>query len=230
MNVFEKARAKGGVSPKAEKKSTKDKTVTIRVKGLRRYAAVCSFEKTVKALKEKLGLDIDRQTMDYFVTTGMKIGKRPANIKGTDGDTVTSSLQINRLGRALVQDEIDLCKEHGLPLDVVDKVTETYIINPAYVNDQKMLAKVSAALAKVPGLPDDFITFQSEKATYVTDETIDKAFLLEKEEDVRKVLDVIVQPSKRPTITESEEEVFAIVRKIVEPTKAKAPQCTDTTP
>lgn len=188
-NIFTKAAA---AAPKAPAKSKKPDKVSVPIKGMKRYAAICQVFTSVETIKKTLASDIKTRILAHFVVEGMKTKGRPVNFQGSeDGATGSCELRVRGSNIPLSETEQALLTEHDIPFETTDRVTETYIINPAYAQDEAMLALVSKALEKVKGLPEDFIQLQSEKSAIVTAESVTSVFALEDVALVTELLPIV---------------------------------------
>lgn len=215
MDLFAKAK---GVKGAAAPKKKGDKT-EIEVEGLEQYAEVVSAEKTLGTLKEDLRKAVVKRMMDYFVAEGMKLGRRPESCRGTEG-TASASLELRSrsTASALTEMEIQTLKEAGVSTQEVSDVAETFRINPAYKDDQDMLAKVSEALSGVEGLPEDFIQLQeANKKVVVTPTSLDEVFAKGRTKaQIEQLLPMVSVNGIKPKIDDEDtERVFNDILKLI---------------
>lgn len=167
-NLFAKAKAAPAV--KASKKSNKAEKP---ISGMEGFAVVVSLMKNLEGIKATMEGEIKSEMRGIFVVDGE--GQRPESFRGVEGSAEAScELRKRTAMSALSQTEIDALTADGIPVGKSESIPERFIINPAYANNQELLAKVSAALSKITELPDDFIQVQAEVSkVIVTDETLE---------------------------------------------------------
>lgn len=192
MGVFDKAQSLNA-KPKTAK-GKKDK-VEVELQGLRDYALLSALIKNLETLKDTIEVEVKDQAFDKFVEFAN--GKRPENFRGTDGNASASVEVRKRSTRStLSQEEQDLLTKAGVPFDTEIDVAGTFVINPTYLTDTVLMAKVEKALEGVKGLPADFIQKQEPVTRVVaTDESVDKAFATEDEDAIRAVTVLALKPT-----------------------------------
>lgn len=213
MNLFTNA-----ATVPAKETKAKTKKVTTEIEGLEMYGVLDATEKAIKALKDTYRTIVEPQINDVFVAAGAKRGERPDNFKGTEG-TVTASCELRKrsAASALSTAEIEVCKDNGIEVEVVEDRPETFIFNPAYVNDSKMLEKISKAITKIDGIPADLILKQdSTKKTVVTEDGLKKVFTKD-EATIRKLLSIVGTLAIKPTVENYDlGEALEKIKKVVE--------------
>ena len=102
--------------------------------------------------------------------------KRPENFRGFEGSASAScEFRKRSIRSVLTEEEVGALEKDGIPVGSEVMVPSRFIINPEYMMDQALLQKISDAMRKVPGLPENFIVLQAEQSSrVVTDETVDK--------------------------------------------------------
>jgi hypothetical protein len=161
--------------PTAKKGKTKEQ---IEMKGLEAYAALCAAMEALKGQKEVYEAQLKAEMADKFVADGCAAGRKPESFDAFEG-TATGSMQLRaRMSRSyLTEEECEILDDANVPYTLDVKVEETFVINPAYATDAKLLAKVEEALKKVKGLPEDFIQRQQgESHNIVTEDSIAAVF------------------------------------------------------
>lgn len=160
------------------KKSGKNGKVEKTINGLELYAALDAAEKAIKSLKETNRPAIDTQLYDYFIGEGLKSKAQPANFRGIERSAQAScELRKKSVRSPLNEQEIEILTEAGIPTEEIVDKPETFIINPSYLGDEKLIKKVGEALGKIKDIPVDFIQKQeAKKTTVVTDETLTAVF------------------------------------------------------
>jgi hypothetical protein len=82
----------------------------------------------------------------------------------------------------LTEVEIEVLTEANIPFEILEDQTETFIINPEYLSDEKLMAKVAKLLAGQ--VPMDFIQKQvSGKKAVITDASVLKVYLPDTDPD-----------------------------------------------
>lgn len=197
-NLFAKA-TKAEVAVPAAKKAAG----TFEIAGAEEYASIDAAIKALTAVKVTLEAEIKAAGVGHFIDKGMKDHKRPANFKVTEG-AATLSLQLKSRGSniAIGEDDQKRLRASKIPLATVDTITKTFIINPAYAEDEKLLEKVSKALEKVAGLPEDFIQMQEQTKVVVDgDATIDAIFSLKSRATIEDLLPLVTTTAIRPSLS-----------------------------
>lgn len=171
----------------------------VQVDGLYEIAAIDLVIKNLESAKSALEGDVKNQVRDIFINNAEKTGKRPSNFRGIDGPAEASCELRKRSTRSvLTEDEANLLTEANIPFETVTDIEETFVINPAYASDQKLLAKIEKALKGIKDLPEDFIMKQQGATRkVVSDETIDTVF---EKKLGRKFLDIVALIALKPQI------------------------------
>lgn len=213
-DLFAKAKASAPVSTKKAPK--REEMTEIAIVGIEPYAAVCAAETAVKALKTAERGPLDKLLLDIHVEQGMRLKACPDSFKAIDGKA-EATITFPRKGSnvALTDEECALLDEHKIPYEVADEVEETFIIKKEYIEDAALMKKVSAALAKVPGLPEDFIQFQSVKKRVVVKETLHAIFQLKTKETVKALIGIVSTIGVKPKLNTDEQSALAIVEQLV---------------
>lgn len=187
-NMFKQA---GKTSTVAAAKKKSDK-VEIALTDLEDLASVNAVLKALDGLKVTLSESVKDQMKDQFVEAGTNVKHRPDNFRGVEG-IASASCELKKRSTAskLSEEEIKLLTKNKITVDVTESVTETFIINPKFKDDQDLLERVSEALAGVDGMPEDFIQLQEgQSKTTVSDEALNQIFA-KKPAVARKLLDVV---------------------------------------
>lgn len=163
----------------AKKPTTKKAAAeALKVEGLEGYAAVCAAIKALEARKEIFESKVKGTMAEIFVENGIAKGKKPENLKAVEG-AAEGSLQLRLRSSAskLSEEEVELLADNDIPYETVTVVEDTFIINPEYATDMKLLGKIEEALKKVKGIPADFIMKQEGVAkNIVTEDSLDAIF------------------------------------------------------
>jgi hypothetical protein len=170
MSIISKADKAASVAVKlpAKKKGKKE----VEIAGLEDFVVIDSLIKTLEAVKATFEEPVkDRAKAEFLTADG---GKRPDSFTGLDGIAEASVQLRKRSSRsALSDEEAALLTAKHVPFDIVDDVPEAYAINPKYLTDSALLARIE----KVKGLPDDFVVKQvAQTRRVVSDETVDTVF------------------------------------------------------
>jgi hypothetical protein len=170
--------ATASVATSSVKKAKKNEKAEIQISGLRDLAVLDTVEKTVKSLKENVRIGINAQLTNHFADSGAKLHRQPENFRGVELDASASCELRKRSDRSVLNDqEIALLESEGIPFSEIVDREETFIINPAYAQDAKLLGKVGTVLGKIPGMPADFIQKQTAvRRTVVSDESLPAVF------------------------------------------------------
>ena len=176
MSLFEKAKKIETVTPAPKKKTDKER---INIPGLANLAVVDAIVKGFTAIRSTLDEKVKAEMAATFVGIGNQTKRRPENFRGVEGDVASASCELRTRSSAspLAPEEIDVLKRLEIPVEEIETKADCYVINPAYFEDSELLEKVSKALEKVKGLPEDFILKQDRQVkTVVTAETVDTVF------------------------------------------------------
>jgi hypothetical protein len=174
------ATAKTLAAPKGKAKGKAK--AEIEIAGLENLAAIDAVIKALTALKATVESDVKGTMAEHFIEAGAAKNGRPENFRGTDGKASAScELRARSSSSPLAPADVELLDRHGISHQTVETTIETYVINPAYKDDQALLGKVEKALKKVGGMPEDFILLQQGVAKTITTETsLDEVFRLNK--------------------------------------------------
>lgn len=197
MNMFDAAKA----APKkvATKKAAKEKA-EVTIVGLEELAVIKTVSKALEGLSDSLESEVKEQIASAFVQTSN--GKKPENFRGVENDASASCELRKRSSRSVLSvDEQALLAEYNISTEIVEDVTEAFVINPKYKDDQALLSKVSTALGKVNGMPEDFIVHQAQEARVVTTATsLDEVFANPNAEVVAQLLKVVGTLAIKPVL------------------------------
>lgn len=180
------------VKPKKSASSKPAKAV-VEMDGLEEYAALCAAIEALEGQKAVFEANIKSEMSDIFVAKGIATGEKPASFDATDGvATGNMQLKVRNSRSKLTEAEQQLLREAGIPFTLNTTIDETFIINPEYAGDMKLLAKVEEALKKVKDLPEDFIQKQEGESCYVaTNESINAVFKTGNVEKASKLLPLV---------------------------------------
>lgn len=172
MSIF--ANAKTIKAPAASK--GKKAKVEVELPGLENFSLIGALIKSLEAVQSSFEDQVKGEARDHFIAEGTD--RRPENFRGVDGAAEASIELRKRSTRSVLNDaEIEALEADGVPVETVEDVAETFVINPAYAADSVLLGKIEKALKKVPGLPEDFILAQEGKRrVVVSDDTVSVVF------------------------------------------------------
>lgn len=214
MAMFDKSQKIS--SAKTTKKVTKQE---IGIDGLKTYAAIDSIEKALKSLKSVYRDPVEESMIKHFIDVAVDTKSRPENFVGKDKNAKAScELRQRSSASALSEQEQEILAKHGIKTKVVEDKAETYVINPAYLNDSKLLEKISKILSKDKSIPEDLIKFQeSNKKTVIDEEGFAAAFKMPREA-LKEILPVIGTLAIKPSLDgiDAVREAFDIVKELVD--------------
>lgn len=199
MNLFTNA----AVVPAKEATAKKSKAASHEIEGFGMYGKLIAAGKAIEGLVATYRTIIEPQIIDVFVADGVKHKKRPENFKGKEGD-VTGSCELRKRSSAsaLSPAEKEICDKHNIKTEVVQDRPETFIVNPEYANDMKLLAAVSDAVSKIKGFPTDFFLKQeATKKTVITEEGLDSIFTKEADE-IRILMSIAGTLAVKPKVAD----------------------------
>jgi hypothetical protein len=158
------------------KGKTKSKKKEVTIDGLEQLAEIDAMIKNLSALREDLDRTVKDKAREIFIDLGQTT--RPENFRGVDGDAEASIEFRKRSTRSvLTPAEVEAFEKLNIPVETIQDVSETYIINPAYAGDSALLEKIDNALKKVKNLPEDFILKQGGTSRKVVgDDTVTEVF------------------------------------------------------
>lgn len=187
--------------PKAAKR---DKKQRFEVTGLYELTLLDVAIKNLTSLKKTADQGVKAEAKELFMEQAAEVGKRPENFRGVEKEAEASVELRKRSERSpLKEAEVEALTEAGVPVGTVEDVTETFVVNPDYANDTKLLAKVEKALAGVKGLPEDlFLKQEGAARTVVTDETVDTVFA--NEELTEQFFDTVAVLALKPKLNEGD--------------------------
>lgn len=163
---------------KTGSKSKKNEKEQVAVKGLEVMAAIDHIMKSMTALKTTVAIDVKDQMINHFVKQGCAQKKRPGNFQGYEGEaTASCELRIRASNSPLSDIEKTLLVGNKIPVETVETVVATFVINPAYANDMKLLSRIEGALKKLKDIPEDlFLKQEGVSKTIVSKNALDVMF------------------------------------------------------
>lgn len=163
---------------KTATKAKKAEKTRVEIAGMHEYAALVSVMKSLDAIKSTMEADIKAKMADKFVSMGCERKARPENFVGFEGDgTASCELRARSTASSLSEAEQETLAEYNVPTTVVEDVVDTFVINPAYIEDAVLMGKVAAKLNTIKEIPNDFIMKQEGRSkTVVADGAFDVVF------------------------------------------------------
>jgi len=190
-----KSKPRINVLDTAKKIETVSKTSgpTIETPGIADLAAIQAFEKIIKGLKTTVETPIKDEALDYYVRVGCASGRRPLNYTGTEAGA-RGSIQLKKRSSqyTLGETQIDYLKLYNVETETITE----YVLNPTYVIDEKIIAKLNKA-----GLPADI--FEKREKTVTTENSIHQAFQFDDPVIAKEVLSLVTQPIAIRAVTEN---------------------------
>lgn len=202
----------------APKKSAKADKATIQMDGVQDLAALNFLIDTLTTLKNSVAADVKSAAEIEFTKLGVEKKARPENFKATDGKgTVSCELRKRSTASALSASEVAALTEAGISMTTTENVVSTFVINPAYKDNQDLLGKIEKKLSTIKDLPADFILKQEGVSkTVVGDTAIDEVFTKDPAV-VRSLLSIVSVMALKPTLgTQDINEAFAMVKHMVD--------------
>ena len=190
---------------KSVKPAKKSDRPEVSIADLEDFAALDAAIKSMTALKGVLEGNIKASMKSHFVEAGCDSKSRPVNFRGIDGAASAScELRARSSASSLSAEEQELLAKFSIPMRTDTVVAETLVINPAYLGDADLLAKVQTALNGVEGIPDDFILKQDGVSKTVVDgDALEVLFATGDEETAAALLPVVGTLAIKPVLSDS---------------------------
>jgi hypothetical protein len=209
-NIFANA-----VAAKPAKASKKPAKAEVVIEGLELVAALDAASKTIESLQKAARDQVNARVRNYFIENGAKSKRQPENFRGVEGEA-EASCELRKRGTRSPLSEIErkFLDAKGIPFEKVSDVTETFIINPEYLEDSELMGRVGDVLSKVPNMPADFIQKQTGKTTFVvTDETV--ATVFSKPADIlAEILGIVTVIALKPQTTLGVAEALKMIAEL----------------
>lgn len=200
---------------KTAKSSKKADAVTVALPGIEALASIDAVIKALTTIKATVEAEVKSRAAIEFIKTGSEKKAKPENFKASEG-VATASVQLKKRASnsTLSAEEVALLTDAGVSFETVEEVVSTFVINPAYKDDQALLGKVEKALKGVKGIPEDFILLQEGKSkTITTDASLDEVFKLGQDQ-IKLLLPVVSTIAVKPTI-EDVTAAYDIVKELL---------------
>jgi hypothetical protein len=177
-------------TPKATKKGGNPDKIMESIANLTAIGRVIADLETAEAVVDQ---EVREAAKTLFLNDGCAIKARPQNFNGCEFETVNGvelrhsvSVELRNYGSGLSAEAQALATEYKVPVETVDTVPATYIINPAYATDMDMMGKLLKALnaAVTTGdLPTDILQRQEgQNKVVTTEQTLPAIFAMEREQ------------------------------------------------
>lgn len=158
-NVFAAAASAAPIvvqAKKAKKPGRPEKELSANTAAtLDRLSVVDAAVKALKAEDEVLRGELATWARAEFVEDGAEKGERPENFIAI-GKTSTASVELRQRSSAsaLSDEEASILEANGVPFEevVTVDIPQRFVFNPAVLEDQKLMQKISDALNGVPEL------------------------------------------------------------------------------
>ncbi len=188
-------------SPASKLKAAIAKDNATTVEGLEMYASIKVVEDALSAVKEVYEGQVKVHMHETFVKLGTTLHKRPENLKGEEGDA-NASLQLRKRSTAskLNEQDAEVLRQSNIP---IEDVPASFTINPKYVEDTALMARINAAIVKhVKDVPDDLFVVETGRAI-VTDESIDAVFRMNDPDTIAALLPLVTTLSIRAKLKDN---------------------------
>jgi len=215
-NVF--AKAKQAATTPTAKATKKKERPQVAISGLNGLAAIHVIEKSFETLKTTFEADVKDKALAHFIEEGIALKRAPENFRGLDTHSSASLELKKRSTKSVISTEDKkLLDKHGISYDTGETVVSTYLINPKYKNDEKLLERVSKLL-EVAGIPEDLIEFQHGTPIYTSGErTIGDVFAADLDETTtRQLLKIVATQSCKPTYDLSLTDALEFAKSLIQ--------------
>ena len=184
------------VAPTIEtpKPKTKGKKVyqEILMEGFDVVAALGVVEKALKAVSKQLVAEVKDRVVGLFLSQMTSSGIKPDGFTAV-GHSSTGLCGLRKRGGHLAVDDATATRlrAKGIHLDLVEKVPERLVINPAILNDQATIAAVAEAIKGHPALEGITVIMQQKAESFyaVSEETLPQLARSASDfEDLREIL------------------------------------------
>lgn len=222
MNHFAQA-AVVPSSKKPAKRSRKADLPMYEMPGVMAVAALNRVIKHLTALKAAAEEKVNKAAWRRFINDGRKAKAHPGSFKAVEGlATITFTLPTRANNRPLSEENRVLLANHAIPTETKTSQEECYIVNPAYTNNADLLKRVSEALSKIDGMPEDFIQFVPAKSeAFVTEATVTAVFSHANRQITNDLLPIVCTLAAKPGINEkiTLEDSMALMQKLSDEAK-----------
>lgn len=148
--------------------SSKKEVRNVNIPEAYEYAALCALIDNLVSIKETKGKILNDIAQEEFIKEGIFQEGAPDSFNSDyENSSVNFQLKKRSTRSVLNQEEIDILTKAGITTEKIETRVETYIINPKYKNNTKILNKVVKTLTNVKGIPDDLFLKQESDSQYV---------------------------------------------------------------
>jgi hypothetical protein len=180
-----------GVVETAKPAGKKSDMPEIAVQGIYDLAAIDHVMTSLKGVREDMETEIKSAAKDRFIVAGCDTKKKPDNYRGFEKHgtekpaSATIELRKRSSASKLSDEEITLCKEWNIATEVVEVTVETFVINPEYLADRKVMGILEKLIndgVKSGKLPANIMLKQTGvKHTILAADALDTLFTKSKE-------------------------------------------------
>jgi len=179
-------------TPTKPKKKGKKQYQEIPMEGFDVVAALGVVEKALKGVSKQLVAEVKDRVVSLFLGQMTASGTKPDGFTAV-GRSSKGLCGLRKRGSNLSVDENTAIRlrAKGIHLDLVEKVPERLVINPAVLNDQAIIGAVAEAIKGHPALEGITVIMQQKPETYyaVSEETLPQLARSASEfEDLREIL------------------------------------------
>jgi len=209
-------RPKGNTRKVVKKGGKRSEKQEIEIEGVEEFAVVKIIERAIISISETLAAQIKDEMADHFASCLSK----PPNFTGVENKARASCEMRKRSSRSALNDlEIELLDKYNIPYDEVEigDAPTTYIINPDYKDNEKLIRKVNEALQSVRGIPNDFIQLQEPPTQFiVSDDSINSVFKKTSPGIKKKLLAVVATMAIKPRFEGNAKVVARAAKELLE--------------
>lgn len=211
----------------AKKPAKKDERPEITIPGIYNLAALDQVLADVKAVREDLEIEIKGLARAEFLRKGTATKCQPENFRGLEqGASASMEMRKRSTKSALSDEEKTLCDELGIEYEEREEVIETFVINPTYLADEKVMAALEKAVGEAVRqhrLPLDILQKQEGvKRTILVDNALATLFTKSKEVVEQALSFCCVMAVGKTKFPGTIEAAIKVVEQLVPAFKAKA--------
>lgn len=202
INLFSTAKTVAP-PPKAKLKAAKE---LVELKGLELFACYDTITKWLKTHMETTRTEVIALAKPMFVNEGARLMAKPDSFDAKEGIAV-GNIQCRKRGAnsALTDLERETLTGHGIPVEEVRDVVDTFVFNPelsARIKaDPALGERISKALGNVKGIGLNPIQTQVSTVKHVvSDETV-TAMWRKSKEVIEEVFTIVMTPAIRAKVT-----------------------------
>jgi hypothetical protein len=166
-NRFTNAAVVTQTKPPPKKPTVKE----VVIEGMEELAALKQLKKSVDGAIEIKEAAIKLLIKNQFVEDGCRMEMRPPNFKAVEGlGEASCQLRARSINSALSEEEIELFRQHDIPMEEIHSVETCFRFNPKYTGDMDLLNRIDRQLSRVKDVPDDLIEKQEGISRWVAAE------------------------------------------------------------